>query len=129
MATPHIIFLGPSSFAKALSLEQELCIEDSIRLRETPNEFCSIVENSDTITLKPPTEIICGKAVDYDQESLINESYEVSLTSSVYGEDNADVDACITNIDPDMPHHNTSDSSDNKVGLRTIFHAHNKLLL
>lgn len=89
-------------------------------MKALSNEFSSIIENNDTITLRPPTEIICGKAVDYDQESLINESYEVSLTSSVCGEDNADVNPCITNIESDITHP-CSNSIEKKVGLKTMF--------
>ena len=92
-----------------------MLLEGSIGLKENWNTFSSATEKNNTTTLKPPTEIIRGKLIDYDQEAFINESYEVSLTSSICGEDDADLNPRMTNIEQDIID-NTSDSSNKTVG-------------
>ena len=129
MQTYKALFLsGKSRLSKVLSLEQELCNEDVITLNSKPREFCRVLENSDTIDSKQPVNNLCAISANEGLESLINESFEVSLASSVCDKEDNDANLdMIHDEKDDFDEHNSSFSVENKVSSKTSLH--NRLLI
>ena len=112
---------------KALSLEQELANEGTKTHTGVPTELSITPENSKITTLEWPPKLVYTGDVDDDQNYFIDESYEVSPSTSVYGEDGDDdinYRPCITNMEP-LGSDQTDSSSQKQVSAistTTIFH-------
>ena len=98
-----------------MSLDQELCNEEVIQLNSKSNAISSILENSEAIELKPQTDFMGNIFSSNGQESLINESFEVSPASSVYDEGSADPNLNDIDNDQELYDHSSGGSSENKV--------------
>ena len=98
-----------------------MCNEDIIQLNSKSKAISSILESSDAIELKPPTDFMGILFSSDGQESLINESFEVSLASSVYEEGSADAHLNDIANDQELYDHSSEGSSENKVWLTKYF--------
>ena len=122
MNVHHNIYLNAyfsvsNKLAKGVSLDQELFNEDVIRLNSKYSESSVLNENIHSLESNNQTDIAVRSLVNDGQESLINESFEVSLASSVC--DEGSVDETFNNLENEQelydPH--SSASSGNKVWL------------
>ena len=90
--------------SKCLSLEEELLNEEFKQLANTPQGFSSTkeaTEDQQHHTLLSPSLPSpsggCDQA-DIDGKSLIDESYNVSLSSSIYGDDGTYLDRASSDL-------------------------------
>ena len=109
-------FEGVNRLSKGLSLEQELRNE---AFRN--NDFESFGPNDDNVdntTFNATAQAITGAGLNAEKHSYIDESFNVSVASSVSGDDDSNVNLDVLDVTTlDTPYNSDEYSSNTKVRL------------
>ena len=109
-------FEGVNRLSKGLSLEQELRNE---AFRN--NDFESFEPNGDNVdntTFNTTAQAITGAGLNAEKHSYIDESFNVSVASSVSGDDDSNVNLDVLDVTTlDTPYNSDEYSSNTKVRL------------